>query len=358
MAEKQKRIEKTREGVPIWDGDAGTYQEFEESALLWEQSIAMHKRYLCGPRLLTELTGTARRFTVGKHPEWLSFNGGVQRLLTYLRSNLGLPQMPELTDHLSRYFRQSRRKKGETMNEYVTRKSELYARARQGLHRVMSHYEKKKPAWEKSYGGYSRPGSTDPWANYRRTPSLAGSQNLSAEEIQDDREALARPDDQAEATEDATEERSSTGPGPSGDSWSYPDWWSNDWWSTSWTPSENADWNVEAPELLPEYVQGWYLLFDSGLDTNERNMIVAALKGDFTMTRVAQELRSQWTDEDLRRRDAANRHSSWWVDENEEAESEDYDTAWVAQAHRNFNDEGLALLGEAEDVAQEALAMM
>ena len=43
MAEKQKRIEKTREGVPIWDGDAGTYQEFEESALLWEQSIAMHK---------------------------------------------------------------------------------------------------------------------------------------------------------------------------------------------------------------------------------------------------------------------------------------------------------------------------
>ncbi|CAL1156473.1 unnamed protein product, partial [Cladocopium goreaui] len=358
MAEKQKRIEKTREGVPIWDGDAGTYQEFEESALLWEQSIAMHKRYLCGPRLLTELTGTARRFTVGKHPEWLSFNGGVQRLLTYLRSNLGLPQMPELTDHLSRYFRQSRRKKGETMNEYVTRKSELYARARQGLHRVMSHYEKKKPAWEKSYGGYSRPGSTDPWANYRRTPSLAGSQNLSAEEIQDDREALARPDDQAEATEDATEERSSTGPGPSGDSWSYPDWWSDDWWSTSWTPSENADWNVEAPELLPEYVQGWYLLFDSGLDTNERNMVVAALKGDFTMTRVAQELRSQWTDEDLRRRDAANRHSSWWVDENEEAESEDYDTAWVAQAHRNFNDEGLALLGEAEDVAQEALAMM
>ena len=143
MAEKQKRIEKTREGVPIWDGDAGTYQEFEESALLWEQSIAMHKRYLCGPRLLTELTGTARRFTVGKHPEWLSFNGGVQRLLTYLRSNLGLPQMPELADHLSRYFRQSRRKKGETMNEYVTRKSELYARARQGLHRVMSHYEKR-----------------------------------------------------------------------------------------------------------------------------------------------------------------------------------------------------------------------
>ena len=93
------------------------------------------------------------------------------------------PQMPELTDHLSRYFRQSRRKKGETMNEYVTRKSELYARARQGLHRVMSHYEKKKPA--------CRPGSTDPWANYTRTPSQAGSQNISAEDFQDTRDPVA-----------------------------------------------------------------------------------------------------------------------------------------------------------------------
>ena len=70
-------------------GDAGTYQEYEESALLWEQSIAMHKRYLCGPRLLTELTGTARRFTVGKHPEWLSFNGGVQRLSDVPEVKLG-----------------------------------------------------------------------------------------------------------------------------------------------------------------------------------------------------------------------------------------------------------------------------
>ena len=49
MAEKQKRIEKTREGVPIWDGDAGTYQEFEESALLWEQSNCNAQALLVRP---------------------------------------------------------------------------------------------------------------------------------------------------------------------------------------------------------------------------------------------------------------------------------------------------------------------
>ena len=38
-------------------------------------------------------------------------------------------------------------------------------------------------------------------------------------------------------------------------------------------------------------MQGWFLLHDSGLDTNERNMIMAAIKDDFSVTRVAQELR-------------------------------------------------------------------
>eukprot|EP00434_Breviolum_minutum_P045424 symbB.v1.2.040718.t1/scaffold7466.1/size11101/1 len=71
-----KKVEKSKDGVPIWDGDSSSYQEYEEMALLWEQSIATHKRYLCAPRLITELTGSARRFTIGRHPEWVSYNGG------------------------------------------------------------------------------------------------------------------------------------------------------------------------------------------------------------------------------------------------------------------------------------------
>lgn len=125
----KKRVEKSREGVPVWDGDSSTFQEFEEAALLWEQSIAHHKRYLCAPRLVAELQGTARRYVLGKRPGWVSYNGGVVKLLGHLRSSLGLPQLPEMIDHLTRFFKLGKRKRGETMNDYITRKTETYVRA-------------------------------------------------------------------------------------------------------------------------------------------------------------------------------------------------------------------------------------
>ena len=58
---------RAKDGVPSWDGNPTSYQEYEESALLWEQSVAMQKRYLCGPRLAAELTGAAKRLVAGRH---------------------------------------------------------------------------------------------------------------------------------------------------------------------------------------------------------------------------------------------------------------------------------------------------
>ena len=52
-------------------GDSATFQEYEETALQWEQGIAYHKRYLAGPRLVAELSGSARKHVMGKRPEWL-----------------------------------------------------------------------------------------------------------------------------------------------------------------------------------------------------------------------------------------------------------------------------------------------
>lgn len=120
-----KRIEKGKEGVPIWDGGANTFVEYAELAALWEQSIPYHKRYLCGPKLVNELTNTARRYVLAKDPAWVSFDGGVPVLLDHLRNSLGLPQMSEMSDYMAKYFRHSRRKRGETMNEYLTRKTEI-----------------------------------------------------------------------------------------------------------------------------------------------------------------------------------------------------------------------------------------
>ena len=131
---------KNRDGPPSWNGSAETFQAYEEAARLYEQTTPYQKRYLCGPKLQNALEGAALRLVVGKRPDWLSDSGGVDRLLTHLRQCLGKPQMPELTDLLSKYFRSTKRRAGETMNCYITRKCEIYVRCQQALSRVRPHH--------------------------------------------------------------------------------------------------------------------------------------------------------------------------------------------------------------------------
>ena len=59
-------VTRSKDGVPQWDGDATKFQEYEEQALQWEQSIPYHKRYLAGPKLVAELSGPARKHVTGK----------------------------------------------------------------------------------------------------------------------------------------------------------------------------------------------------------------------------------------------------------------------------------------------------
>ena len=100
-----KKIEGNRDGVPCWDGDATTFTEYyDELACLWEQSVPYHKRYLSAPKLIIELTNTARRFVMAKEPDSVSYDGGVQVLLNHLRSSLGLPQMSEMSDFLPSFL--------------------------------------------------------------------------------------------------------------------------------------------------------------------------------------------------------------------------------------------------------------
>ena len=147
-------ITRSKDGVPQWSGDAKSFQDYEEQALRWEQSIAIQKRYLCGPRLQAELQGIAKKLVVGKRADWLSYTGGVTHLLDYLRQRLGKPQIPDLSDYLNQYFRQSKRRKFETMNNYIVRKVEIYARARQALARVQRHYGRSEP--QPSWSGSGR----------------------------------------------------------------------------------------------------------------------------------------------------------------------------------------------------------
>ena len=355
-----KRIERNKEGVPCWDGDASTFQEYAEVAALWEQSIPYHKRYLAGPKLINELTGTARRFVMAKDPTWVSYEGGVQVLLDYLRQNLGLPQMSELSDFMAKYFRFSKRRRNESMNDYITRKAELYARTKYSLSRVQQRYEPKKTPSSRS-----DPGPSD----LRRSLTNGSGPPSEAPEAPEPHD-LPRPGWNAGPphVEDwlrDTEEPEDPWSGYRRDQWSWHDWQpSSQWHERQWYPNKNNYqssgqlWDHDGPELLPDFVQGWFLLQDAGLETAERNLVLAALKNDFSVLRVAQELRNQWGDEDLRRRDMSQRGAAWVVSE-QPSDGEavgDWDSPDYAQlVESGLNAEGLAVMESAEDTAQEAM---
>ena len=108
-------------------------------------------------------------------------------------------------------------------------------------------------------------------------------------------------------------------------------------------------------ELLPSFIQGWYLLQDANLSQTERNLVQTALSGNFTVENVAQELRNQWSDSDLRHRDGRHAHYlGSIVEEEEDSEPETGEAAWWNDVE--LTEEGFALVAEAESSAQTALA--
>ena len=338
-------VPRSRDGIPQWDGDSTTFQDFEEQALQWEQSIPYHKRYLCGPKIVGELTGVARKHVMGKKPNWLSYDGGVEHLMQHLRSCLGRPTIAEMSEFLNKYFRHSKRKRFETMNSYITRKQEVYHRARQALSRVQKHYDRKHrvqpPQWQNrsSWNWWHTSWSGNQWYSWPEEGSQGRDEYHDAEEGGDAQEQ--EQEAQSEHHTARSERHTSHG------------------MSSSYDPDEDEPWKLLTEELLPEFLQGWYLLADAGLEPAEKNLIQTAIQDDFSVERVAKELRQQWPDHDLKGRDQHAKYSNFWndeaygVDEDEDLGQEA--TAWNAE---DYTEEGQVLYGEAEQEAREAFALI
>ncbi|CAE7881711.1 unnamed protein product [Symbiodinium sp. KB8] len=362
-SEKDSAASRSKDGVPSWNGEASSFVAYEESARLWEQGLVYNKRYTAAPRLMAELTGAAKRLVAGKPAEDVAFVGGVQVLLSFLRRALGKPQVNEVTDLLGKYFKGTRRRSGESMNEYITRKSEAFMRVSQALKRVQPHYRRGVRSESNYYRG--RRGS-DPW-------SAAGFSTWSRQttdgqdDEQDDRQETATGND---GTEDGA--NTTWGRGPSS-TWSWNsgwsagswDWYSDTWWSGNrsgygMTPSTWSSLEaVEDESLLPSFIQGWYLLTDAALDSAERNIITTALGGDYSPARVAQELRNQFPEQELRRKDHGRRSHAFMSAEDA---YEGHDIEPNEEQDENYgedlNEEGVAMLADAESEEQQALAAM
>ena len=349
--------------IPTWDGASETFQAYQEAARLYEQTVEYKKRYLCGPQLQRALEGSAKRFVVGKPPAWLSYQGGVECLLDHLRQCLGKPQMPELTELLGKYFRGSKRRSGETMNEYISRKCEVYVRAQQAMGRVRPYHESGSTGNSRWTGN---PGSWPGVQGLRLSTSSWASGNTEVTENEGEApptQPAAPTASEAETTETQDAETTWSGQWQ----WNRWDWqgynWSGSWYGAyqgyqgTWQGGQDTA-PPTLPDLVPEFIQAWLLLNDASLEASERNMILTALQGQLTLQKVAQELRNQFPEAELKRREPHRKQQGYW---GEGCDSEDPDAEYHPEVDFDSTElsaEGYAMWTEAESEVQSAMAAM
>ena len=84
-------VSKSRDGVPGWDGDPTTAEEFREATYLYEATQEPRKRSLVPERVSAELTAAAKDSLKLAGPEerqrWKQNNGIVQ-FVTFLIAGL------------------------------------------------------------------------------------------------------------------------------------------------------------------------------------------------------------------------------------------------------------------------------
>ena len=130
-------VTKGKDGIPSWNGEPSTWLEYKRAAQLYVETTKWENRYLCGPRLCAELSGSARASIVGKKASWLSHVDGVNRLLKHLQQAISEPVLPEVGNALRAYFRNLKRRRGETMTSFCVRHREEYEKACRALTRMV-----------------------------------------------------------------------------------------------------------------------------------------------------------------------------------------------------------------------------
>ena len=371
-------VARNKDGVPQWNGDPALFQLYEEESLLWVETQAYHKRHMCVPKLKAELSGPAKRLVLGQAPGWGVHPEGVRELMGFLRQRLGKPLLSELSELLIKYFRGTKRKPQESVNDYVTRKCEAYVRAQQSLQRVMKDRQLETTS---STTASTSPSLTawNPWGptHGRRSSWDSNASERGAEVMEagdEDREAPSRA---AAPTADTADER--TQPerewrdtwGQSSQYWSWDAYGYNYGGGWSWNPTwdrgqawaastTRMDDRTPTVDLIPSFLQGWFLLQDSGLNIQERNTVQTALRGNYELQRVAAELRSQWPESEILKRDRNPRGSSYLGEAMEEDDPEAHEADYDAEDLRDngMTEEGLVLMDEQETVAQEAMAAL
>ena len=260
-----------KDNVPTWDGEPASWPEFRRAALLYLESTKWENRYLCGPRLAAELTGSAKSSIANKRPAWLSSSDGVHKLLRHLQGAVSEPVLPEVGNALRTYFRQLRRKRGETMTSFTVRHREEYEKACRALTRMVSGHapdlssrSSRTTSRRSSWSGIGLCRSQTPGPEQR--PGTGG--NLDEEQARGSLDGSTTTDHLEEdpwTTWYREEERrawAARGWVDYGDSYHEP--------RATNDEAEDSDYEEQLVEILPDVVKGWLLLEKAGLDCKQQ----------------------------------------------------------------------------------------
>lgn len=271
--------------APSFDGSPEKLATYRDEALAYTFTLEIHKRYLAGPRLAQNLSGVARtviRRKLSSDPQWLAHPRGAYTLIEYLEQAIEQPTLVQAAHQIQRFFYQVKRKKNETMTEWVNRHSESVWEASRALKKVEDEYVGSSSRALTSSNSSAGENSRRPWGSYdwRGWETTGGS---SERQPFDDNGRLQEDEEEEEERASAAwdyHEGDARGWGSSG--WSHGGWTS--WHSSEYQPP--SSWQTNVPDFLPDYLVGFLLLQRSGLDAHERANVSAAIRGVFSVRSV------------------------------------------------------------------------
>ena len=123
-------------GVPSWDGDPVTLDDYETESLWYRQGLKANERNLAASRLWQNLRGSARNAVRHCLPGDFEGDEGVEKLLKYLRgSPLGRQPLPDAYKKIDSYH-EIKRRMGEPPGEYILREKTAFENMEQALMRL------------------------------------------------------------------------------------------------------------------------------------------------------------------------------------------------------------------------------
>ena len=239
----------TKEGVPIYDGTAESYVPYRRAALNYVETLEWKKRSLAGPRLQAALEGTARIAVQDQVPGWISHDSGALQLLNYLKSRVQPPTLAEAGKMITRFFYSIKRRRGESMNNWILRHDEALFEARRTLAEAIHEYGSHATPPVSSH----QPSVSRLWETSRNTRSSVSSSSGRQDQEYGpfDPSGRLREDEDDDVNDGAASHHE--------DAWSQ--WYQDhDWYRNSWWDSSNQWWNWQPwPQDRPSTsaIIGW-----------------------------------------------------------------------------------------------------